>query len=205
MPSMGTGQLREGSLTALVNKNSEKAPTPPNPPLFAVSDFSRVVYRSRRGESLFTRRAILSMCALEARQLKSVPGYTDLCESKVTTTVMFWHPQLTSMLGIKNYSESLSLFCPLPGALWALVFIIKFINKQFLVLEVGTRWFPSFCHLHNYFHLELEENILVLFTPENNWLLLHLAFWFRWELWWWAMHVQFVHASFLKDFRWAIQ
>ena len=114
---MSTYQLREGSLKALVNKNSEKTPTHPNPPLFAVSDFSRVVYRSRRGESLFTRRAILSMCALEARQLKSVPGYTDLCESKVTTTVMFWHPQLTSMLGIKNYSESLSLFCPLPGAL----------------------------------------------------------------------------------------
>ena len=167
-----------------------------------MSDFSRVVYRSRRGESLFTRRAILSMCALEARQLKSVPGYTDLCESKVITDVMFWHPQSTAMLGIKNYSESLLLFCPLPGALWALVFIIKFINKQFLVLEVGTRWFPSFCHLHNYFHLELEENIPVLFTPKYNWPILHLAFWFRCELWWWAMHV---HASFLKDFCWAIQ
>ena len=49
----------------------------------SVSDFSRVVYQSRNGESLFTHKSIISMCTLETMKLKSVPQYTELCESKV--------------------------------------------------------------------------------------------------------------------------
>ena len=49
----------------------------------SVSDFSRVVYSSVKGESLFTYNSIISMCTLETLQLKSVPQYTELCESKV--------------------------------------------------------------------------------------------------------------------------
>ena len=52
---------------------------------FAVADFSRVVYRSRRTESLFTYDSIISMCTLETLQLKTVPQYPELCESKVNT------------------------------------------------------------------------------------------------------------------------
>ena len=49
----------------------------------SVSDFSRVVYQSRNGESLFNHKSIISMCTLETMKLKSVPQYTELCESKV--------------------------------------------------------------------------------------------------------------------------
>lgn len=51
----------------------------------AVADFSRVVYRSRRAESLFTYDSIISMCTLETLQLKTAPQYSELCESKVNT------------------------------------------------------------------------------------------------------------------------
>ena len=49
-----------------------------------MADFSRVVYKSKKSESLFTYDAIISMCTLETLQLKNVPQYSELCESKVT-------------------------------------------------------------------------------------------------------------------------
>ena len=55
----------------------------------AVADFSRVVYRSRRSETLFTYDSIISMCTLETLQLKNVPQYSELCESKVNTKSNF--------------------------------------------------------------------------------------------------------------------
>ena len=54
----------------------------------SVSDFSRVVYSSVKGESLFTYNSIISMCTLETLQLKSVPQYTELCESKVIIKIL---------------------------------------------------------------------------------------------------------------------
>ena len=47
-----------------------------------MADFSHVVYQSTEGESLFTFNSIISMCTIETLQLKSVPQYTELCETK---------------------------------------------------------------------------------------------------------------------------
>ena len=52
-----------------------------------MADFSHVVYQSTDGESLFTFKSIISMCTIETLQLKSVPQYTDLCETKVREEV----------------------------------------------------------------------------------------------------------------------
>ena len=47
-----------------------------------MAEFSHVVYQSTDGSSLFSYKSIISMCSIETVQLKSVSGYTDLCETK---------------------------------------------------------------------------------------------------------------------------
>ena len=109
-------QLPKDSFTVLVNTQySEKALLLLTPSVCSVRLLPRGVPLPPRRVPLHAPRHPLHVRAGgQAAQVRARLHRPLRVKGNV---MLFWRLQFTAMLGIKNYSESLLLFCPLPGAL----------------------------------------------------------------------------------------